>query len=77
MASWKKLTIPKAQVGWGLMKIYLFSKELATKNVCKLIEGYGLWDQFIKDKYIPPNIMEEWVRNMVKSVGKVGVLISP
>jgi hypothetical protein len=66
LASWKKLVIPKSQGGWGLKNIFLFSKALVAKNVWRLIQGSGLWAQVIKDKYISPESIEEWVRKPIR-----------
>jgi hypothetical protein len=74
LVSWKKLVVPKAQGGWGLKNIFLFSKALAAKNVWRLIQGSGLWAQVIKEKYIAPDTMEEWVRNPVKRIQNASII---
>jgi hypothetical protein len=42
LVSWRKITIPKSQGGWGLKNIFMFSKALAAKIVLRLLQGVGL-----------------------------------
>lgn len=44
----------------------MFSKALIARNVWCLIHGEGLWAQVIRDKYIVVDIVEEWVKNIIK-----------
>jgi hypothetical protein len=66
LSSWKRLAIPKSQGGWGLKNIFMFSKALATKNVWRLVQGFGLWAQVTKDKYISLDSIEEWIKKLIK-----------
>jgi hypothetical protein len=66
LVSWKTITIPKSQGGRGLKNIFLFSKVLAAKIVWRLVQGFRLCAHVIKDKYIAPNSMEDYVRKPVK-----------
>jgi hypothetical protein len=52
LISWKNIAIPKAQGGWGLKNIFIFSKDLSTKNVFQLIQVERLWEEVIRDKYL-------------------------
>lgn len=41
--TWKTIAIPKKLGGWELKNVHIFAKDLAGKNVWRLIEGIGLW----------------------------------
>jgi hypothetical protein len=47
--------------GLGTKKPLSFFQSLATKNVLRLIQGQGLWEQTIKDKYLGPTSIEDWI----------------
>jgi hypothetical protein len=74
LASWKKLALPKSIGGWGLKNPFLFSKALATKNVWRLIQGTCLWVQVVRDKYIAPNTVEDWIRKSLKQQNNASII---
>jgi hypothetical protein len=42
LVRWERLVKPKKEGVWGLKKIFLFPKALATKSLLKVILGEGL-----------------------------------
>jgi len=65
--NWKRIAVPKGLGGWGLKNIFLFSKALAAKGGWRLLKTNSLWTRVIKQKYLPEENIEDWVRNPRKS----------
>jgi hypothetical protein len=53
LSSWKRIVVPKSLRGLWLQNAFLFSKSLVPKNSYRIIQGIGIWEQFIKEKYFP------------------------
>jgi len=65
--NWKRIAIPKGLGGWGLKNIFLFAHALAAKGGWRLIKTTSLWTRVIKQKYLPNESMEDWIRKPRKS----------
>jgi hypothetical protein len=59
---WESIAIPKDLGGWGLKKIFLFSKALAAKDGWRLILVSSLRSLVFLKKYISPYSIEDWIR---------------
>ena len=65
--NWKRIVVPKGLGGWGLKNIFLFTKALAAKGGWRLVKTTSLWTRVIKQKYLPEESIEAWIRNPRKS----------
>ena len=65
--NWKRIVVPKGLGGWGLKNIFLFTKDLAAKGGWRLVKTTSLWTRVIKQKYLPEESIEAWIRNPRKS----------
>jgi hypothetical protein len=65
---WSCITMPKGLSGWGIKKIYWFSRALASKRIWRLIHNKMLRGRVMFSKYLVGNSMEEWFRSQRKSI---------
>lgn len=60
--------------GWGSKDLPLFTKALSSKYVWTLITVDGFWSHVVKQKYIEPDSVEDWIRSPTKSHHNASIL---
>jgi hypothetical protein len=63
LCSWETLAKPKHLGGWGLQNLFLFNRALATNSLWRVLFKEGIWQQVIKDKYLPYFSVATWLRS--------------
>jgi hypothetical protein len=62
LVSWKRLSKPKKNGGWGIKNIFTFGKALAARSLWRCLMMPGLWHEVIIKKYLQKKTVEEWFR---------------
>lgn len=58
---WDTIALPKRWGGWGIKRLALFSKALATKLGWRLLTSDSLWSRVAYAKYIKPQTVLDWI----------------
>jgi hypothetical protein len=62
LVSWKRLSKPKKNGGWGIKNIFTFGKALEARSLWKCLMMPGIWHEVIIKKYLQKKTVEEWFR---------------
>jgi hypothetical protein len=44
------------------MNLFIFNRDLATNSLWRVLTKEGIWNQVIKDKYLPHTSVSTWLR---------------
>jgi hypothetical protein len=67
LISWKRISKPKKNGGWGIKNIFTFGKALVAKSLWKCLMLSGFWHEVIFKKYLQKKSVEAWLRQENKS----------
>ena len=74
LASWKDISWPKEQGGWGIKNLSWFSLALRIKTFWRILHSRGLWYQVLHHKYIKCSSVADWLRLKRFSIHNVSVI---
>jgi hypothetical protein len=71
LVKWNMIAKPKKKGGWGIKKIYLFGKALASKSLWSCLMVFSLWHNVVQNKYLKQKYVVEWLREGRKNLKQV------
>lgn len=71
---WDTIARPRRWGGWGIKRLELLSKALATKLGWQLVHSTNLWTKVSFAKYVSPSHIMDWIRHDQRASSNIFII---